>query len=520
MRSPPSRSTVNSTARSRRDRLAQAGITLDAFETELRGALQRAQLQNGIAVSDFQTATEVQRARALQDEEREVQYVLLPPEKYTLDAQVDDAAVQAYYKAHQSQYMIPERANLQYAQLRLEQLAAQMTPSDAELKAAYEKNKDRYVEAEKRKARHILIPAGKDDAAARKQAEDVLAQAKGGKDFAALAKQYSQDPGSAQKGGDLGWADRNQFVGPFADALFSMSPGEIRGPVKTQFGYHILRLDEVQPSKGKSFEEVRGDLEAELKRNAAADRFGEIQEKLQGRLEQPTPISIRWQRNSSWKPVTYRNSCRARAVSRLARQSRCRIWCLVRIRWRSGASAVRCWLAMIAWYCVRVVSRDKAQPKPLAEVRDSIVAAIRKERGSQAALKAAQQAQGKLAGGESFDSVAKGLGVSAPPPRFIGRTDPSIPAPLREAAFNGAKPDGKPVYKAMVLPTGGAAVLAVTKVRTEPADVPKEQQAARAQQQMMQAKQDAMRHGQEDAQIYAEEVRRDAKVRKNLKVFE
>src|SRR5207237_9869619 len=88
----------------------------------------------------------------------------------------------------------------------------------------------------------------------REQAQQVLAQAKAGKDFGDLAKQYSEDPGSAKNGGDLGWAERSSFVAPFADALFGMHVGEIKGPVKTQFGYHIIRLDEIQPGKSKSFE--------------------------------------------------------------------------------------------------------------------------------------------------------------------------------------------------------------------------------------------------------------------------
>src|SRR5581483_8503078 len=243
-----------------KERLAQAGISESAFEAELRSSLQRSQLQNGIAISDFQTPAELQRARSLENEQREVRYALLPADKYSNEIQVDDAAVQAYYKSHQAQYMTPELVKLQYAELRLDQIAAQMTPADAELHAAYDKNKDRYNEPEKRHGRHILIPVGKDEAAAKKLADDVFAQAKAGKDFAALAKQYSQDPGSADKGGDLGWADRNQFVGPFADALFSMSPGELRGPVRTQFGYHIIRLDEIQPGKTKPFESVRSEI--------------------------------------------------------------------------------------------------------------------------------------------------------------------------------------------------------------------------------------------------------------------
>jgi peptidyl-prolyl cis-trans isomerase D len=144
-----------------KERLAQAGITLSAFEAELRGALQRSQLQNGITVSDFQTPTEIQRARDLQNEQREVRYAVVSPDKYSADVQVDDAAIQAYYKAHLAQYMTPESAKLQYAELRLDQLAAQVKVSDADLKAAYEKNKDRYNEPEKRHGRHILIPVGR-----------------------------------------------------------------------------------------------------------------------------------------------------------------------------------------------------------------------------------------------------------------------------------------------------------------------------------------------------------------------
>ena len=108
----------------------------------------------------------------------------------------------------------------------------------------------------------------------------MLAEAKSGKDFGALAKQDSQDPGSAQNGGDLGWSERGAFVAPFADALFGMSVGDIAGPVKTQFGYHIIKLDEVQAGKGKSFEEARADIATQLRRNRATDRFGEIQEQL------------------------------------------------------------------------------------------------------------------------------------------------------------------------------------------------------------------------------------------------
>ena len=503
-----------------RDRLAQAGITIDTFEADLRAALQRGQLQDGIAISDFQTPAEIQRSRALRDEQREVRYVLLSPDKYSADVQVDDAAVQAYYKAHQAQYMTPESAHLLYAQLRLDQIAAQVRPSDAELKAAYDKNKDRYNEPEKRHGRHILIPIGKDDAAARKQAEDVLAQAKSGKDFAALAKQYSQDPGSADKGGDLGWADRNQFVGPFADALFAMNSGEIRGPVKTQFGYHIIRLDEVQAGKTKSFESVRAEIEAELKRNAAADKFGEMQEQIQSRLEQVGGdlgvLAQEFNLESGEVPKFLRGAGGAPLGTAQPIQD------LVfgDSPLQPGRIGGPVLVGEDRLVLVKVTEHSKPQPKPLAEVRDGIVAAIKKDRGAEAAMKAAQEAQAKLQAGTSFDEVVKQLGVSSEPARFVARTDSTVPEQLRELVFNSPKPAAKPFYKAVPLQTGGAAVLAVTRMRTEAPEADKSKVADQLKQQGQQAKQDAALHGRADMAAYVEEMRRTAQVRKNPKAFE
>jgi len=169
---------------------------------------------------------------------------------------------------------------------------------------------------------------------------------------------------------------------------------------------------------------------------------------------------------------------------------------------------------------VKVTEHSKPQPQPLAEVRDGIVAAIKKDRGSQAALKAAQDGQAKLQAGTSFDDVAKQLGVSSEPARFIPRSDSTLPAQLRELVFNSPKPTDKPVYRAIALQTGGAAVVAVTAMRTEAPQVDKSKMADQLQQQSAQAKQDAIRHGQADAEAYVEEMRRTADVRKNPKAFE
>jgi len=491
--------------------LAQAGVTLDSYEQQLRTDLQQLQLEGGIRASDFVTPAELARLSDLEDQQREVRYLILPADRFHPSAAAGDAAVQAYYKEHQAQYMRPEAVDLQYAELRLEALAAQQELSDADLRAAYEKEKGRLEVPEKRHARHVLI-TGKDDAAALALAQQVLSQAKGGKDFGELAKQYSQDPGSAQNGGDLGWAERSTFVKPFADALFGMTAGEIAGPVKTQYGYHIIRLEEIQRGKSKSFEEARPELEAQLRRARATDRFGEIQEQLQAKLGEP---------GADLNALAQQYNLQAGEVKEFAK----------------GAGAVPLGAAPQLQELLfgdpplaadklggpvllgddrlvifKVLQHRASAPQPLAEVRDSIVATITKDQGTQAALGAAQRAREQLLKGASFDAVAQELKVSADPAHFIGRNDPSVPAQVREAAFGLSKPAGKPESRALTLNDGGAALVVVSAVRTAPA----QDAAAKAGR----SQQESERLGTAAALAYVDEVRRTATVRKNPKAFE
>ncbi len=493
--------------------IAQAGMSVQQLEDELRTGLRRSQLENGIRASDFLTPHEITLAQSLQNEQREVRYVVLPADKFP-GPSVDDAAVQAYYKAHQPEFMTSESAHLQYAELRLDQLAAQMPVTDAELHAAYEKNKNTYVLPERRHARHILIAATKDDAADRKLAEDVYSQAKSGKDFGQLAKQYSKDPGSADKGGDLDWADRSSFVAPFSDALFGMKVGEIHPPVKTQYGYHIIRLDEIQSGKTKTFEEARPELESEVRRNRATDRFGEVQEQLQSRLEQPNAdldaIAKEFKLQTGDVPQFLRGA--GGAPLGAAPQLQDEVFGDSPVATGHVGSPVL--LGDDRLVVVKVLDRKKAEPKPLPEVRDTIVAALKKQNGTDAAAKAADAAKTKLEAGTSFEDVAKELGVTAEPARFVGRADPAVPAQIRSVVFDVPKPAAdKAIYRALKLDNGGAAVVAVTKVRVDSSDANKQQEASRTRQELD-------RLGATDAMAYLEDVRRTAKVVKNRKAFE
>ena len=491
--------------------LAQAGISLQAYEEDLRTSVQRVQLEGGIRASDFLTPLELTRLTDLEDQEREVRYLVLPVDRFKPAAGVDEAAVQAYYQAHQGQYMTPESARLQYAELRLEALAAQQSVSDADLHAAYEKNKSRLDVPEKRHGRHILI-TGKDDAAALAQAQQVLAQAKAGKDFGELAKQYSQDPGSAHNGGDLGWAERGAFVAPFADALFGMSVGEIKGPVKTQFGYHIMRLDEIQAGKSKSFDEARGELESRLRRDRATDRFGEVQEQLQAKATEPGADLASLAQQYALLTGEVASFAKGAGAPPLGAAPALQELLFADPPLAVGRLGGPVLLGDDRLVIVKVLEHRKPQPRPLTEVREGIAATLIRERATQAALKAAEGARAKLEGGTSFQALAQELKVPADPAHFVGRRDPSIPAPVREAVFAAPRPAGKPLFRALALGDGGAAVVAVTAVRTAAAPDPKTLGDR--------ALQEAEHLGTDEAMAYAEEMRRTADVRKNPKAFE
>jgi peptidyl-prolyl cis-trans isomerase D len=499
--------------------LAQRGISPSEFELQLRDSLQGAQIENGIRASDFLTPHEVARLRALEDEQRQVRYAVLPVDQFAGSAPVDDAAIQAYYQAHQAQFMNPEYVHVQYAELKLDQLASQASVSDDEVKAYYAKNKDHYVEPERRQARHILIQTSKtvNDAAALKKAEDVLAKAKAGGDFAALAKQYSEDSGSAAQGGDLGFSDRAALEGfskPLADAVFSMAPNEIRGPIKTSFGYHIVQLTGVESGKTRTLEEARPEIETQLRHDHAVDRFGDAQEQIQQKMEQSSvgleALAKDFGMQLGDEPQFVRGTG-GPPLGNSPELQQAIFSDAVLGEHRVGGPVL---IGEDRLVLVRALDHHPASAKPLAEVRDTIIAAVRKERGTHAALEAARSAAEKLKSGAPLDEVLHGLNVTADAARFIGRTDPSVPAQIRAAAFAAAKPaKDHAVYQALALDNGNAALVAVSDVKMD-ATAPNPQLVDERRHQA------TAEHALADTGAYIDEMRRTAKVEKNPQALE
>jgi peptidyl-prolyl cis-trans isomerase D len=492
--------------------LQQNGITEREVFDQTRSQLLINQLQQGLGASYFLTKAEQQRLYNLENEEREVQFVLLPADQFAGTAAVDEAAVKAYYDKNGDRFMTAESVALEYAELRLEQVATLVSPTEADLQLMYDDNKANYVLDERRRTRHILIPVnGDDDAGAKKKAESVLAEARAGKDFAELAKQYSTDI-TAKDGGELGFVEQKQFPGAFGDTLFSMKLGEIAGPVKSQFGYHLIKLEEIEAGQQKPFADVRAELDSQYRQQHAAELFGERQEQMNTAIEKGEKDLDKVAQNLGLTRGSIPEFLRGGGAEPLGSGMDLQQLVFSDATLNQGKIGGPLAIGEDRLVLVKVSAHHKAQVKPLAVVHDDIVALLKQERGAAAAKAAAEAAIPKLESGEVLDALAKGWSVAAEPARFVSRGDPSIPAALRTAIFEAPRPEAKPVVKSASI-ENGSAVFIVTRSRVADSS---------ANPQLVQQQNSALveRSAQGDVAAYISEARRKAKIVKNPGVFE
>lgn len=258
--------------------LRSQGMSPAGFEAQVRQDLTLQQLAGTIGQTGMLSNTVGERILALQTEQREVQELLLAAGSYLGQVKLADDAARKFYDENNQQFQTPDQARVEYLVLSQESMPVEV--SDAEIQAWYDGHKERYQQPEERRASHILIASeteGKDKA--RAKAEEVLQEVqKKPAAFAELARQHSDDPGSASQGGDLGFFGRGMMVKPFEDATFGMKEGDISGVVESDFGFHIIKLVSVRAAKEKPLAEVRAEIEAELKTAASARKFAEAAE--------------------------------------------------------------------------------------------------------------------------------------------------------------------------------------------------------------------------------------------------
>ncbi len=409
----PAFQTDGSFSKSNYEALLRAqNMTPQMFEARLRYDLSLAQLTRSLAESAIVPRSVTERLAALQEQRREVSESLVAAQPYLAQVKLGEDQLQAYFAANAPEFLIPERVRAEYVVLSAESLGRQDPVSDAELKAAYEARAAQYKVEEQRRASHILLKT-------KEEADKLAAELrKAPGRFAELAKKHSQDPGSAEKGGDLGYFGRGMMVPAFEEAAWRQKEGETGSPVQSDFGWHVIRVTGVQAAKTRSLEETRAELAAELGRQKGTRRFAEAAE---------TFSNMVYEQSDSLKPAAERYKLALQASGWVTRTPTAEsgvlgnakllgaLFAADSVKSRRNTDAVE--VAPNVLVAARVLEHQPASQRKFAEVRGEIEQVLRR---TEAARLAQKDGEAKL------EALRKGAdaGVKWEVPKAVSRRSP------------------------------------------------------------------------------------------------
>lgn len=462
--------------------LAASNKTPQQYQDEVRADLAPSQLAAPVANTAFATNAEVDAYLKLRMQTRDFHYVELA-EPTPPDTQVSDADIAAWYKSHTGDFMTPEQVSVHYVELDAANMKVDAATDEASLKERYEKEKSRFTLPEQREAAHILIkvppnatPAQQKAALAQAEKIDKLAKAPGA-DFAKLAQEYSDDLGSKNQGGDLGWLQKGDTDAAFENALFSMQKGQISDPVLSPEGYHIIDLKDVRAGQVKPFSDVRDQLTAEAQKEAREGQYSDIAGKL---------TDLSYQDPTSLDPAAKALGLTVQTTPLFSREG--------------GSSGIAANKAVVKAafsdqvltqgnssdpidlgpnhiVIVHIADHQPAKPKPLSEVSDAIRKDILQARAEAAAKQQADTLFAKLQKGGNLDGVAKSAGAEVKQASTVERDSKAYDPQLLKAVFSMPQPAGnKPTQGLVPLSQGRYALVVLDSVHPgEVANVPRQE---------------------------------------------
>ena len=450
--------------------VGQQGLTPEGFEAQVRADLSARRVLAGIGASGLPAQAPARLALDAFFERREIQVARFDAAAFAAKAQPTDAEIEAFYQANPKLFQAPEQADVEYVVLDLPTLQKGITVNEADLRAYYEQNTARLAGQEERRASHILIAAAKgapadQREAARKKAEELLAAVKKNPEaFADLARKNSQDPGSAAKGGDLDFFARGAMVKPFEEAAFALKKGETSGVVESDFGFHIIRLTDGKAPKVKTFEQMRPELEAQLRQQQAQRKFAESADGFSNAV---------YEQSDSLKGVADRFRLEVRTASGVQRQPAngatgalanpkflAALFSADSLEKKRNTEAVEIGGSQLV--AGRVVRHQPPRTLPLAEVKEQVRARLKAGTGTQEARKAGES---QLAAWKAAPASATGLSAAA----TVSRDQPGTQArPIIEAALK-ADPTALPTFVGVDLGDAGYAVVKVVQSVPRPA---------------------------------------------------
>ena len=443
--------------------LRTAGMTETLYQERMRTELALSQVQAAFTAGTIVPSSVVDRVVRVLDQQREASQLVVSPDAFLRQVTIEPGAVQKFYEANRREFEIPEQVRVEYLVLSQAALAAQLSVTPQEVREFFEQNGAQFRGAEERQASHILVrvPAGADEkakAAARERAAAIAEQVKKApQTFADVARKSSEDPGSAPQGGDLGFLARGAMLKAFDQAVFSMKPGEIAGPVETEAGFHVIRLAAVRGDAGPGFDQVRAKVEDELRRSRAARRFAELAESFTNTV---------FEQSDSLKPAADQIGQPVQTSGWFSRQGGdapkgtnerllAAVFAEEVLRDKRNTAAIE--VAPGVLMAARVVENRPAGVRPLADVAEALEKRLRLQRASELAVDEGRRRLADLRAGKDA-----GAGWSAA--QTISRQQPGS---LSEAAVRQvfrADASKLPAYAGVEQPGGGFLLLRVSRV--------------------------------------------------------
>ncbi|WP_324036390.1 peptidylprolyl isomerase [Aeromonas caviae] len=445
--------------------IRRAGMTPEMFRDSLRQDMVRQQLMGAVLGSEFALKGEAEQLDRLYNQTRDLRLIRLAASAYVDGIEVSDAEVEQFYKANSARFMNDETVKVDYLLLDAANLGKNIKVTEQDAQDYYDQHQDLFQRPERRQVAHILIPFGKDEKAAEQKAEAVLAKAKAGDDFAALAKVDSSDTFSAKKGGELDWFEKGVMDPAFEKAAFALAKaGDLSAVVKSPFGFHIIKLLGVEPAKTKPFVDVMSDTIARLQSEKAKEQFFAEQQKMaDSSFENPDSLDLTAEAMGLQVQSTGYFS-QADAPAPLNDPKVLSVAFSEQLRDDNTNSDV-IELADGKALVLHIMGHQPKAAKPLAEVKEQVITAIKHDKASEVARGKAQGLLDKLKAGENVQADLTALGLKVDTHTGVSRFAQEMDQNLVTQAFRMPHPtDGKPSVELVTEANGDRVVVALDKV--------------------------------------------------------
>ncbi len=441
------------------------------FEQQIAQDLTEQQLSSGILLSGFVTDNELERSARLQNQKRELSYIQLPKSHYLKSVKLTDKEIKDYYEEHKNEFTTQEKVSVEYLELNLDDVSREIEVSDKAIAEYYAQQRQSFTrQPEQRRASHILIKVDNADgeSAALDKLKKIQQKLAKGDDFGKLAQEFSDDIGSARQGGDLGYFGRGVMDKAFEDAVFSLKKGEISGPVRSRFGYHLIKLDDIRKAKVAKLEDVKESIRHDLQVQQAEQAFYDTVDKLNN-LSYEIPDSL--------APVAEQLGLEIKKSPLFARKGGSGLFAqpkVVSVAFSDevlseGRNSQLIELSDTHVLVLRIAKHEPAKQQALKDVKEQVKTLLQNEKVAEKIKADSLAVLEKLRAGSDPEKLVHSLKVGW---KFVGAvsrtaedSDATLNPQIRYELFQMPRPEkGRKVYKKIMLANGDGAILILSAV--------------------------------------------------------